>query len=51
MCDLLLLLEYGRKIYFSVRDLVVQVVNINLAISLGTQAGFSKIIIIIFSQT
>jgi hypothetical protein len=34
MCDLLLL-EYGRRIYFSDHDLVVRVVNINLAISLG----------------
>jgi hypothetical protein len=34
MCDLLLL-EYGGKIYFSDHDLVVRVVNINLAISIG----------------
>ncbi len=33
MCDLLLLLEYGRKIYFSDHDLVVKIVNITLAIN------------------
>ncbi len=34
MCDLLLL-ECGRTIYLSDHDLVVRIVNINLAISLG----------------
>jgi hypothetical protein len=43
MCDLLLL-EYGRRIYFSDHDLVVRVVNINLAIKSWNypHAGFAE---------